>query len=126
MPAAPLEALPHTVFDDSLSLFFNDEEIKLIHLPNAHTDSDIAVIFTKSKVASVGDVFVTLIPVTDYASAKRCDTERHARFFRAMLQRGIYLPPSQFESWFLSFAHLDADVETTLAAAEEAFQEVRT
>ncbi len=79
-----------------------------------------------NRIGSMFTLFFTDAPVTDYASAKRCDTERHARFFRAMLQRGVYLPPSQFESWFTSFAHLDADVETTLAAAEEAFQEVRT
>ena len=71
-------------------------------------------------------LFFTDQPVKDFESAKRCDTKRHARFFNAMLKRGVYLPPSQFESWMLSFAHLDADVETTLTAAEEAFQEVRT
>jgi glutamate-1-semialdehyde 2,1-aminomutase len=79
-----------------------------------------------NRVGSMFTLFFTDEPVIDYESAKRCDTERHARFFQAMLKRGVYLPPSQFESWFLSFAHLDADVETTLATAEEAFQEVRT
>ena len=79
-----------------------------------------------NRVGSMFTLFFTDQPVTDYAGAKRCDTERHARFFQAMLKRGVYLPPSQFESWFLSFAHLDADVETTLAIAEEAFQEVLT
>ncbi len=78
-----------------------------------------------NRLGSMFTLFFTDSPVTDYASAKRCDTKRHARFFNAMLERGVYLPPSQFESWFTSFAHLDADVETTLAAAEEAFQEVR-
>ncbi len=79
-----------------------------------------------NRVGSMFTLFFTGEPVTDYEGAKRCDTEQHARFFNAMLNRGIYLPPSQFESWMLSFAHLDADVETTLAAAAEAFQEVRT
>ncbi len=78
-----------------------------------------------NRMGSMFTLFFTDTPVTDYASAKRCDTKRHARFFHAMLERGVYLPPSQFESWFTSFAHLDADVETTLAAAEEAFQEVQ-
>ena len=68
MPPVSNEALPDVIFDDSLSIFFNDEEIKLIYLPHAHTDTDIAVIFTESGVVSVGDVFVTLIPVTDFAS----------------------------------------------------------
>ena len=68
MPPVANEALPDVIFDDSLSVFFNGEEIKLIHLPHAHTDTDIAVIFTESGVVSLGDVFVTLIPVTDFAS----------------------------------------------------------
>jgi glutamate-1-semialdehyde 2,1-aminomutase len=63
-------------------------------------------------------------PVTDYASAKRCDLDRFAAFSRAMLARGIYLPPSQFEAWFPSLAHTDEQVERTLAAAGEALREV--
>jgi glutamate-1-semialdehyde 2,1-aminomutase len=59
-------------------------------------------------------------PVTDYASAKRSDTERYARFHAAMLERGVYLPPSQFEAWMVSLAHMEREVEETLAAAEAA------
>jgi glutamate-1-semialdehyde 2,1-aminomutase len=59
--------------------------------------------------------------VTDYESAKRSDTARFARFFRAMLDRGIYLPPSQFEAAFVSAAHTEEDVRKTVAAAKEAF-----
>ncbi len=63
-------------------------------------------------------------PVTDYASARRADTDRYARFFHAMLERGVYLPPSQYEACFLSFSHLERDIEQTLSAAEEAFGEL--
>ena len=66
-------------------------------------------------------VFFNEEPVRDYEDAKRCDTERYAAFCRAMLDRGVYLPPSQFEAWFPSLAHGDAEVERTLAAAREAF-----
>jgi glutamate-1-semialdehyde 2,1-aminomutase len=66
-------------------------------------------------------VFFSEEPVRDYEDAKRCDTDRYAAFCRAMLDRGIYLPPSQFEAWFPSLAHTDADVERTLDAAREAF-----
>jgi glutamate-1-semialdehyde 2,1-aminomutase len=66
-------------------------------------------------------VFFSEEPVRDYEDAKRCDTEAYAAFCRAMLDRGIYLPPSQFEAWFPSLAHTDADVERTLEAAREAF-----
>jgi glutamate-1-semialdehyde 2,1-aminomutase len=63
-------------------------------------------------------------PVTDYATAKQCDLDRFAAFCRAMLERGVYLPASQFETWFPSLAHTDEQVERTLAAAGEALREV--
>jgi glutamate-1-semialdehyde 2,1-aminomutase len=65
-------------------------------------------------------VFFSEEPVRDYEDAKACDTGRYAAFCRAMLDRGVYLPPSQFEAWFPSLAHGDAEVERTLAAAREA------
>jgi glutamate-1-semialdehyde 2,1-aminomutase len=65
-------------------------------------------------------VFFNEEPVRDYEDAKRCDTERYAAFCRAMLDRGVYLPPSQFEAWFPSLAHTDAHVERTIEAAREA------
>jgi len=58
-------------------------------------------------------------PVTDYSGAQRCDTQRFTAWFRHMMDRGIYLAPSQFEAIFLSAAHSDADLEETLAAAKE-------
>ena len=63
-------------------------------------------------------------PVTGYEDAKACDTDAHGAFCRALLDRGVYLPPSQFEAWFPSLAHTDEHVERTLAAASEAFAEV--
>jgi glutamate-1-semialdehyde 2,1-aminomutase len=67
-------------------------------------------------------VFFSEEPVRDYESAKACDTDRYAAFCRAMLDRGVYLPPSQFEAWFPSLAHTEAHVERTLGAAREAFK----
>jgi glutamate-1-semialdehyde 2,1-aminomutase len=63
-------------------------------------------------------------PVGDYAAAQAADAERSAAFTRAMIARGIFLPPSRFEAWFPSLAHTDEQIERTLAAAAEAFQEV--
>jgi glutamate-1-semialdehyde 2,1-aminomutase len=63
-------------------------------------------------------------PARDYRSATGADTDRYARFFRGMLARGIYLPPSQFEAWFLSAAHTARDVDRTIAAARAAMKEV--
>jgi glutamate-1-semialdehyde 2,1-aminomutase len=58
-------------------------------------------------------------PPRDYEDAKACDTDAYAAFCRGMLDRGIYLPPSQFEAWFPSLAHTDAHLERTLSAARE-------
>ncbi|MFC4598551.1 glutamate-1-semialdehyde 2,1-aminomutase [Cohnella hongkongensis] len=63
-------------------------------------------------------------PVTNYEEAQRSDGERFGRFFRLMLERGVYLAPSKYEAWFLTTAHADADIDATLAAAEEAFREM--
>jgi len=58
--------------------------------------------------------------VLDYAAAREQDSGAYARFFHAMLARGVYLPPSAYEAWFVSIAHSDADVEHVVAAAREA------
>jgi glutamate-1-semialdehyde 2,1-aminomutase len=60
----------------------------------------------------------------DYEEAKACDLDAYAAFCRGMIDRGIYLPPSQFEAWFPSLAHTDAHVERTLAAAREVLAEL--
>jgi len=69
-------------------------------------------------------VFFSSEPVTDYAGAAACDTETHAAWCRALLARGVYPPPSQFEAWFPSLAHTPEHVERTLEAAAAAFAEV--
>jgi glutamate-1-semialdehyde 2,1-aminomutase len=75
---------------------------------------------TVNRVGSMFTFFFTSDPVTDYDSAKRSDTARFGRFFRAMLDRGIYLAPSQFEAAFLSAAHTPEDIRKTIAAAGQA------
>jgi glutamate-1-semialdehyde 2,1-aminomutase len=68
--------------------------------------------------------FFTDQPVRDYASAIRANTDAYAKFFRGMLTRGVYPPPSQFEAWFLSAAHTTKDVDRTIAAAHAAMREI--
>jgi glutamate-1-semialdehyde 2,1-aminomutase len=70
-------------------------------------------------IGSLATVFFTPEPVRNYADAKRSDTKRYGRFFREMLDRGIFLAPSQFEAAFVSMAHTPQDVERTLVAAHE-------
>jgi glutamate-1-semialdehyde 2,1-aminomutase len=68
--------------------------------------------------------FFTDQPVKDYQSALSSDTQAYGVFFREMLARGVYLPPSQFEAWFLSAAHTERDIDRTVRAAREAFRSV--
>lgn len=75
-------------------------------------------------IGSMFTVFFTPTPVANFETAKTCDTERYAKFFHALLSRGIYFPPSQFETCFVSLAHSAADIRTTVRAAREAFKEV--
>jgi glutamate-1-semialdehyde 2,1-aminomutase len=82
----------------------------------AETGALASVSFTTGLVT----LFFSAERPADYAGAKACDLEAHAAFCRAMLERGIYLPPSQFEAWFPSLAHSEAHVEQTLEAAREA------
>ncbi|HMD96916.1 MAG TPA: glutamate-1-semialdehyde 2,1-aminomutase [Terriglobia bacterium] len=79
------------------------------------------VALTINRIGSVFTPFFCAGPVADYASAKQSDTAAFGRFFRAMLDRGVYLPPSQFETGFVSTAHSERDVEDTIRAASEAF-----
>jgi glutamate-1-semialdehyde 2,1-aminomutase len=62
-------------------------------------------------------------PIVDFAGAAACDRDAHARFCRAMLDRGVYPPPSQFEAWFVSLAHDEAAIGRTLEAAGESLAE---
>jgi glutamate-1-semialdehyde 2,1-aminomutase len=64
-------------------------------------------------------------PVRSYADAAACDRDAYAAFCRGMLERGVYLPPSQFEAWFPSLAHSDAHVELTLDSARDVLGELR-
>ncbi len=74
-----------------------------------------------NRVGSMRTPFFVDAPVTDYASALRADTGLYARFFHAMLERGVYLAPSQFEAVFMSSAHRDEKIDATIDAAKTAF-----
>jgi glutamate-1-semialdehyde 2,1-aminomutase len=82
------------------------------------------VAMTHNRVGSMFTWFFTPGPVTDWNSAAKSDTEAFGRFFRNMLEGGIYLPPSQYEAAFLSAVHTAEDVQKTIAAATHAFATV--
>jgi glutamate-1-semialdehyde 2,1-aminomutase len=76
----------------------------------------------------VGTMFTTFfadVPITNWASAKKSNTQKFGAYFRAMLERGVYLAASQFEAGFLSTAHGDAELEATLHAAEQTMQRMK-
>ena len=80
---------------------------------------------TPAHVQRAGTMFTTFFtdrPVTDWPSAKAADTRRFGLFFRAMLEAGVYLAPSQFEAGFLSSAHGPHEIDVTLRAAEKALR----
>jgi glutamate-1-semialdehyde 2,1-aminomutase len=79
------------------------------------------VALTVNRVGSMFTPFFTPDPVTDYASAKKADTTAFGCFFRTLLERGVYLPPSQFEAAFVSSAHSEEDINATVEAAGAAF-----
>ncbi|GMU21101.1 MAG: glutamate-1-semialdehyde 2,1-aminomutase [Phycisphaerae bacterium] len=76
-----------------------------------------------TRVGSMSTTFFQAGPVIDWASAARSDAQAYGRFFHAMLNRGVYLAPSQYEALFVSLAHTDEQIEATLEAAESAFAE---
>jgi glutamate-1-semialdehyde 2,1-aminomutase len=72
-----------------------------------------------NRVGSMLTLFFCAGPVTDYESAKKADTAKFGTFFRNMRERGVFLPPSQFEAMFVSLAHTDEDIDQIIAAAKE-------
>jgi len=88
-------------------------------LQKAAADAGAAVQI--NRFGSMFTLFFTGSPVTDYRSAQTCDIGRHSRFFHAMLDRGVYMAPSQFEACFVSLAHSHRDIAATIRASRESF-----
>jgi len=80
---------------------------------------------TAVRVGSLLTLFFSGEPVRDYAGTKKCDTKRFASFFRAMLERGVFLAPSQFEALFVSAEHSDADIDRTITAVRESLENTK-
>ena len=89
----------------------------------AAADADVAG--RPTRAGTMLGFFFTDAPIRSWEQAKLADTERFASFHGAMLERGVYLPPSQFEAWFLSSEHGDAEIDATVSAAAEAFASLR-
>jgi glutamate-1-semialdehyde 2,1-aminomutase len=79
-----------------------------------------------NQIGSMVGLFFSGKPVVNYADATASDTAAFARFFHAMLDRGVHLPPSQFETFFVSLAHTEAIIESTVRAATESFAAMKS
>jgi len=86
--------------------------------------SDSGIGAQVNAIGSLSTIFFTPQTVNNYSDAKRSDTKRYARFFREMLERGVFLAPSQFEAAFVSAAHTDADIDRTIAAAADSLKSI--
>jgi len=84
--------------------------------------AELGIGVTQNRVGSMSTLFFTGQRVIDYPSAASADTTRYAAYFREMLQRGIYLPPSQFEAAFVSSAHTEEEIDRTVGANREALR----
>jgi glutamate-1-semialdehyde 2,1-aminomutase len=91
----------------------------------AHAARDAGVPHQVQRVGSMWTLFFTGEPVADYDIAKKCDAARFGRFFWAMLNRGVYLPCSQFEAAFISAAHTEEQIKETVAAAQVALTQIQ-
>ena len=85
-------------------------------------DADVPYVI--NHVGSMISVHFSDHPVVDFASASSANNALFNKFFHAMLDRGIYLPPSAFETWFLSNALTQKDMDTTIEAARDALKEI--
>jgi len=98
---------------------------KLVHgLRNALAGAGIPA--QVNSISSLSTIFFTPDPVTNYDGAKRCDTKVYARYFREMLNRGIFIAPSQFEAAFVSASQTPADIDRTISTAQEVLKFIAT
>ncbi len=81
--------------------------------------------FSAASLGGMFGIFFRATPPSSFAEVMACDKEAFNRFFHAMLDAGVYFAPSAYEAGFVSAAHSDADIATTVAHAEEAFRRLR-
>jgi glutamate-1-semialdehyde 2,1-aminomutase len=85
----------------------------------ARLEAGLAGLGVVQRVGAMATAFMSSAPVTNFDQATACDTDRYAAYFRHMFERGIYVPPSQFEAMFVSLAHDDEEIDRTVEAARE-------
>lgn len=99
-----------------------EEKGQTLHTEIQERAEKVGVPVTINRVGSMFTVFFTDHVVNGYADVMQCNTELFAQFFHGMLDRGVYLPPSQFEGWFISIRHGDNEIQQTLDGVEESLK----
>jgi len=109
-----------------LKKVYPDLEKKTSYLTERILESaeDQGIPVSVNRTTGMFTLFFTEGPVKDYSTAKMSNTRRFAQFFIEMMEQGIYLPPSQFEAWFLSLAHTQKDLDRTIEACDIAFKKI--
>ena len=105
---------------------YQDLEKKTLYLTEKISEcaEEIGIPLSINRITGMFTLFFTEGPVRDYRTAKLSDTKRFAQFFIEMMEQGIYLPPSQFEAWFISLGHTQKDLDKTIEACNEAFKKI--
>jgi glutamate-1-semialdehyde 2,1-aminomutase len=105
---------------------YQDLEKKTYYLTEAISEKaeENGISITINRGTGMFTLFFTAGPVRDYRTAKTSDTKRFAQFFIEMMEQGIYLPPSQFEAWFISLAHTQKNLDQTIEACDTAFKKM--
>ena len=117
---ATLKALREPGFYDKL-----ERKASALEMGISEAASGAGIRIQSNRVGSMMTAFFTDNQIFDYASAKNADTDLYARYFNGMLEHGVYLAPSQFEAAFVSSAHSDDDIKSTIEAASEVFKAMR-
>jgi glutamate-1-semialdehyde 2,1-aminomutase len=100
------------------------EENALVWKTEYKVACGFAVEFNFQSVGSMLTLFFTDREVVDFETAKTSDTEKFARYFNSMLENGVYLPPSQYEAWFVSIAHSNEDLDLTIEQSRQALERI--
>ena len=105
---------------------YQDLEKKTLYLTEKISEcaEEIGIPLSINRITGMFTLFFTEGPVRDYRTAKLSDTKRFAQFFIEMMDQVIYLPPSQFEAWFISLAHTQKDLDKTIEACDTAFKKI--
>jgi glutamate-1-semialdehyde 2,1-aminomutase len=105
---------------------YQDLEKKTLYLTEKISEcaEERGIPFSINQATGMFTLFFTEGPVRDYRTAKMSDTKRFAKFFVEMMNEGIYLPPSQFEAWFISLAHTQKDLDKTVEACDTALKRI--